>query len=67
MKNKSELTVVCDAGPIIHLDELDCLDLLSDFRQVLCVFSELREKSTLYVKHTLLDEIILKVKNEFGL
>jgi len=27
--------VVCDAGPIIHLDELDCLDLLADFSQVL--------------------------------
>ena len=35
MKNKSELTVVCDAGPIIHLDELDCLDLLSDFSEVI--------------------------------
>ncbi|MCG8478547.1 MAG: hypothetical protein MI724_05580 [Spirochaetales bacterium] len=23
--------VVCDAGPLIHLDELDCADLLSDF------------------------------------
>ena len=22
--------VVCDAGPLIHLDELDCLDLLGD-------------------------------------
>jgi predicted nucleic acid-binding protein len=27
--------VVCDAGPLIHLDELNCLDLLSDFRDVL--------------------------------
>lgn len=26
--------VVCDAGPLIHLDELDCLDLLSDFADV---------------------------------
>ena len=23
--------VVVDAGPLIHLDELDCLDLLSGF------------------------------------
>jgi len=23
--------VVCDAGPLIHLDELGCLDLLADF------------------------------------
>ena len=27
--------VVCDAGPLIHLDELDCLDLLGDFAEVL--------------------------------
>ncbi len=27
--------VVCDAGPLIHLDELGCLDLLSDFRDAL--------------------------------
>lgn len=28
------LEVVCDAGPLIHLDELGCLDLLGDFRIV---------------------------------
>lgn len=27
--------VVCDAGPMIHLDEVGCLDLLSDFSEVL--------------------------------
>ena len=27
--------VVCDAGPLIHLDELGCVDLLSDFSEVL--------------------------------
>lgn len=27
--------VVADAGPIIHLDELACLDLLADFGQVI--------------------------------
>ena len=27
--------VVCDAGPLIHLDELGCLALLSDFARVL--------------------------------
>ena len=26
--------VVCDAGPLIHLDELDAIDLLSDFPAV---------------------------------
>jgi predicted nucleic acid-binding protein len=34
-RTKSALTVVCDAGPLIHLDELDCLTLLDDFDQVL--------------------------------
>jgi predicted nucleic acid-binding protein len=29
------LAVVCDAGPLIHLDELDCLPLLNDFAQIL--------------------------------
>ena len=28
-------TLVCDAGPLIHLDELNCLTLLSDFSRVL--------------------------------
>jgi predicted nucleic acid-binding protein len=27
--------VVCDAGPLIHLDELDCLSLLADFHPIL--------------------------------
>jgi predicted nucleic acid-binding protein len=27
--------VVCDAGPLIHLDELGCLNLLTDFSDVL--------------------------------
>src|SRR5438876_9422058 len=27
--------VVCDAGPLIHLDEIGCLELLSDFPSVL--------------------------------
>jgi hypothetical protein len=34
-KNKSAITVVCDAGPAIHLDELGCIDLLRDFQEVL--------------------------------
>ena len=32
---RSPLQVVCDAGPLIHLDELGCLDLLADFQAVL--------------------------------
>jgi predicted nucleic acid-binding protein len=27
--------VICDAGPIIHLDELDSLDLLADFQEII--------------------------------
>ena len=33
--SRSALDVVCDAGPLIHLDELGCLDLLADFRTVI--------------------------------
>jgi predicted nucleic acid-binding protein len=32
-RTKSRITGVFDAGPIIHLDELACLDLISDFRK----------------------------------
>src|SRR5437867_3584724 len=32
---KSDVLVVCDAGPLIHLDEVDCLELLADFAKVL--------------------------------
>lgn len=32
---RSTSTVVCDAGPAIHLDELGCLDLLKDFHEIL--------------------------------
>ena len=35
MSEHSPSSVVCDAGPLIHLDELECLDLLSDFREIL--------------------------------
>ena len=33
--NKSALRIVCDAGPIIHLDELGCLHLLNNFQEIL--------------------------------
>ena len=35
--------VICDAGPIIHLDELDCLDLLRDFPEVIVPVAVRRE------------------------
>ena len=34
-KTEQPPLVVCDAGPLIHLDEMDSLDLLSDFPKVL--------------------------------
>ena len=43
MKSETPPTVVCDAGPIIHLAELDCLDLLVDFRRIL-IPSQVREE-----------------------
>jgi predicted nucleic acid-binding protein len=32
--DENRLVVVADAGPIIHLDELDCLNVLADFEKV---------------------------------
>lgn len=32
--NDTGITVICDAGPLIHLDEVDCLSLLNDFDKV---------------------------------
>jgi len=32
--SSSSLDIVCDAGPLTHLDELGCLDLLADFQTV---------------------------------
>jgi predicted nucleic acid-binding protein len=32
---KSSTKVICDAGPFIHLDELNCLDLLADFEEII--------------------------------
>ena len=33
--SKLSIKAICDAGPIIHLDELDCLHLLSDFHEII--------------------------------
>ena len=33
--DKTELVVIADAGPVIHLDELSCLYLLADFGRVI--------------------------------
>ena len=33
--DKTKSVVIADAGPVIHLDELGCLELLVDFGTVL--------------------------------
>lgn len=38
-----EACAVCDAGPIIHLDELGCLNLLEDFKRLLVPTSVWKE------------------------
>jgi predicted nucleic acid-binding protein len=35
--------IVCDTGPIIHLDELGCLDLLADFTEIILPVSVVEE------------------------
>ena len=32
---KSQVKLICDAGPIIHLDEISCINLLNDFDKVI--------------------------------
>jgi len=39
MNDAQAALVVCDAGPVIHLDQLDCLDLLADFSKVVILTS----------------------------
>ena len=39
----ADTDIVCDAGPIIHLDEISCLDLLGEFRKILLPFSVVDE------------------------
>jgi predicted nucleic acid-binding protein len=33
--NKPNISAICDAGPVIHLDELNCLELLCDFQEII--------------------------------
>jgi predicted nucleic acid-binding protein len=32
--SEGSIQVVCDAGPLIHLDEVDCISLLDDFVEI---------------------------------
>jgi len=50
--SRSESRVVCDSGPIIHLDELKCLHLLEDFQEILIsdtVYNEIRRHRPLEI------------------
>ena len=40
---KSSSRVICDAGPIIHLDEINCLNLLNSFEEIIIPLSVERE------------------------
>ncbi len=40
---KSSSRVICDAGPIIHLDEINCLNLLNSFEEIILPLSVERE------------------------
>lgn len=60
-KSESKTVVISDAGPIIHLDELAHLDLLSDFIPVIIsktVYSEIATHRPEALKHP--DEYITK-------
>ena len=53
--SRSSLDIVCDAGPLIHLDELECLDLLTDFKCVLVpeqVWQEVEQHQPSALRHS---------------
>ena len=53
-RSRSPLKAVCDAGPIIHLDEIEVLYLIEDFQEILLcptVINEVQTKrSNLFAK-----------------
>ena len=63
---RSKTSVVCDAGPIIHLDELECLHLMEDFERVF-VPDVVRKEVLTYRDVALLEEVISRVRHEFDL
>ena len=42
--------VVCDAGPLIHLDELGALDLLGDFSKVLVIHHSVLDEAKAMIR-----------------
>ena len=62
MNKHDPAIVVCDAGPFIHLDELDSLELLADFSRILTPSSVrkevLRHRPRVFDRESLPIEII---------
>ena len=56
--SKSAVKVVCDAGPLIHLDEVACLALLNDFGDVVVPEQVWQEVSS-HRPHALLNPDIM--------
>ena len=61
---RSPTRVICDAGPIIHLDEISCLDLLRDFEEVILPLSV--EKEIALIRPSALTASNLPVKRAAG-
>jgi len=54
-KTKSNIKAICDAGPVIHLDELNCLNLLCDFQEIILadtVWQEVKHHRPTALKNT---------------
>ena len=74
MVGSDAIQVVCDAGPIIHLDELHCLDLRADLGTVQVPegvwqeisLEQLPQRSTLFIRPSLLSTVIRRVRAEFA-
>lgn len=49
--NEKVITAICDAGPILHLDELGSLNLLADFRNPQALFLTDDAAARLAAKH----------------
>jgi len=67
MNDAAATLVVCDAGPLIHLDQLDCLDLLTDFSRVVipdAVWLEVERHRPSALKREAVEFVRLKPKGE---
>lgn len=60
MNDAPALLVVCDAGPLIHLDRLDCLDLLADFSRVVVPDVVWREVEHHAQRHSTIEQSVLR-------